>query len=170
MKKIASILVLVLAVTFSTQAQKKRGEKQPQKPKFTVEQQTILAVKNMALKLDLTDKQQEQIKPLLAVKITERKAKMEKRKASKTDKKKPTSDEIFEMKLKKLDNMISMKRQMKNILNKEQFEKFEKMKKGKERKRMAHNKMKGKKGEMKGKKDGMKKRKMRKQNTPEDNK
>ena len=64
----------------------------------------------------------------------------------------------------------AMNSKMETILTKEQFEKFEKMKKGKERKRMAHNKMKGKKGEMKGKKDGMKKRKSRKQNTPEDNK
>ncbi|MCG1036229.1 hypothetical protein [Polaribacter sargassicola] len=140
MKKIVSILVLVMAVTFTTQAQRKGGQKGP---KFTPEQQATLAVKKMALALDLTDKQQNQIKPILTAQIEERKAEMEKRKANKDEpRQKPTADELFAMQNKRLDNQIMMKNKMKNILNEEQFEKFEKMQKG--RKMMA---MKGKKGD-----------------------
>ena len=64
MKKIISILVLVFAVTFTTQAQKKRGERGENGSKLTIEQHTTLAVKKMTLALDLSDKQQKQIKPL----------------------------------------------------------------------------------------------------------
>ncbi|WP_405608942.1 hypothetical protein [Polaribacter sp. Asnod1-A03] len=139
MKKIASILVLVIAVTFTTQAQKKRGQKGP---KFTTEQQSTLAVKKMALTLDLSEKQQNQIKPILMTQMEERKAEMEKRKANKDEpRQRPTADQMFAMQNKRLDNQIMMKNKMKDILNEEQFEKFEKMQKG--RKMMA---MKGRKG------------------------
>lgn len=146
MKNLVSILVLVFAVTFTTQAQKKRGDRQPN---LTPEQHTELAVKKMTLALDLSDKQQKQIKPLLMANMADRKAAMEKRKEARKEKKRPTADEMYTMQTKRLDKQIAMKRSMKNILNKEQFEKFEKMQKG--RKKMAMNKMKGKKG-AKGKK------------------
>ena len=71
MKKIISILVLVFAVTFTTQAQKKRGERGQKESKLTIEQHTTLAVKKMTLALDLSDKQQKQIKPLLMAKMAE---------------------------------------------------------------------------------------------------
>ncbi|KGL61857.1 hypothetical protein [Polaribacter sp. Hel1_85] len=151
MKKLVSILVLVFAVTFTTQAQKKRGERDS---KLTAEQHTTLVVKKMTLALDLSDKQQKQIKPLIMAKMAERKASMEKRKAARADKKRPTADEMYAMQTKRLDSQILMKKRMKDILNKEQFAKFEKMQKGK--KRMAMKKMKGKKGAKnnKGKKRG----------------
>lgn len=154
MKKIVSILVLVFAVTFTTQAQKKRGDKGNRGPKLTIEQHTTLAVKKMTLALDLSDKQQKQIKPILMAKMADRKAAMEKRKEARENKEKrekPTADEMFAMKNKQLDHQIAMKNSMKNILNKEQFEKFEKMHKS--RMKMAKNKMKGKKGSKKNKGD-----------------
>lgn len=146
MKKLASILVLVLAVTFSTQAQKKRDHKRPE---FTIEQQADLSVKKMTLALDLSNKQQNQIKPLIIAKMTERKAFVTKRKEAKKEDKKPTSDQMYAIKSKMLDNQIAMKNSMKEILNKEQFDKFEKMHK----KRM----MKGKKMMKKGRKGNKKK-------------
>ncbi|QNM84479.1 hypothetical protein H9W90_09750 [Polaribacter pectinis] len=144
MKNLASILVLVFAFTLNTQAQKKRDHKRPE---FTVEQHTNLAVKKMTLALDLSEKQQNQIKPLIMAKASERKAAMEKRKASKETKKRSTSDEIYAAKSKMLDNQIAMKNRMKEILNKDQFEKFEKMHKKRKMKgkMMMKNKMKGKK-------------------------
>ncbi|ARV16265.1 hypothetical protein [Polaribacter sp. SA4-12] len=148
MKKIVSILVLVIAVTFTTQAQKKRGERGSN---LTAEQHTTLAVKKMTLALDLSAKQQREIKPLLMAKMAERKASMEKRKEARKNKERPTAGEMFAMKNKQLDTQIAMKNRMKEILNKDQFEKFEKMQKG--RKRMAHNKRKGKKGSKKNKGD-----------------
>ena len=137
MKNLVSILVLVFAITFTTQAQKKRGNKHP---KLTAEQHATLAIKKMTLALDLSDKQQKQIKPLIIAKMTERKAAMEKRKAAKQKKERPSADEIYAMKNKMLDKQILMKKKMKNILNKEQFEKFEKMQRG--RKKMMKSKMK----------------------------
>jgi hypothetical protein len=146
MRKIASILVLVFAFTLTTQAQKQGRKKGGQEgPKLTVEQHTNLAVKKLTLALDLSNKQQNQIRPLISTQASLRKAEMLKRKENKGSNKRPTSDEIYEMKIKKLDNQIAFKAKMKDILNKEQFEKFSKMKK---RKGMKKGKMmkKGKKG------------------------
>ena len=148
MKNLVSILVLVFVITFTTQAQKKGGH---DKPQFTIKQETNLAIKKMTLALDLSEKQQNEIKPFLMQKISERKAKKEKRKATKEYKKRPTVDQVYAMKMEHLNNQILIKNKMKSILNKEQFEKFEKMQKG--RKRMALNKMKGKKRSKKNKGD-----------------
>lgn len=140
MKKLVKIIVLVFAFTLTVQAQKKKGNKGS---KLTIEQQTTLAVKKMTLALDLSDKQQQQIKPIVMAKMTDRKDFIEKRKASKENNEKPTSDEIFAIKNKQLDHQIVMKNSIKNILNEEQFEKFEKMHKS--RTRMAKHKMKERK-------------------------
>ena len=140
MKNLVSILVLVFAFTFTAQAQKKREN---MGSKLTIEQQTTLAVKKMTLVLDLSDKQQEQIKPIIMSKIKNKNDFTEKRKAAKVNKQKPTSDEIFAIKIKQLDNQIMMKNSIKNILNEKQFDKFEKMHKS--RTKMAKNKMKERK-------------------------
>ncbi len=135
MKNLATILAFVFAFTFTTQAQKKRTKKMP---KLTVEQHANLAIKKMTLALDLSEKQQKQLKPILMAQITAKKAAMEKRKEARKNKQKPTADEIYAMKSKQLDHQIMMKNKMKNILNKEQFEKFEKMQ---ERRKMKGMKM-----------------------------
>ncbi|QTD38787.1 hypothetical protein JL193_05855 [Polaribacter batillariae] len=124
MKKLASILVF--ALTFSTQAQRKRNQERPQ---LTVEQHTDLAIKKMTLALDLSEKQQNRIKPIIASKMAERKAFMEKRKEAIKEKKRPTANEIYAIKSKMLDHQIALKNNMKEILNKEQFEKFIKIQK-----------------------------------------
>ena len=135
MKNITSILILVFLFTFTIQAQKKRGYKQ----QLTINQQTSLKVKQMTLVLDLSDKQQQQVTPLLRGAIAFRQAAMEKRKEARKQKKRLSSDEIYAIKSQVLDNKISMKRSMKDILNETQFKTFKKMytqrmkkKKGKE--------------------------------------
>ena len=140
MKNIASILVLIFVFTFTIQAQKKRGYKQ----QLTIKQQTSLKVKQMTLVLDLSDKQQQQVTPLLRAAIAFRQAAMKKRKEARKQKKRPSSDEIYAIKSQVLDNKISMKRNMKNILNATQFETFKKMykqrmkkKKGKEQRQRS---------------------------------
>lgn len=147
MKKIITMIVLVIGIAFTTQAQKKdRGNK---KDDFTPKQKTELAVKKMTLKLDLTDNQISQIKPLLRKQITERSEMHKKRKASKEKDTKLSSDERYAMAIKKLDKQIAFKKKMKSILNEKQYERFEKMaarKKGKKG-------MKGKKGKKGDKKD-----------------
>lgn len=145
MKKIVSLLVVAFVFTLATQSQEKRKDK---RPKLSVEQHTDLAIKKMTLALDLSEKQQNEILPLLKVQATQRKAAMEKRKEMRKNKTKPTADEIYAMKSKQLDNQIAFKKKMKDILDKEQFEKFEKMAKkmmerGKKMKqRLAQRKMK----------------------------
>ena len=109
----------------------------------------------MTLTLDLSEKQQNQIKPLISAQIASKKGEMLKRKEYRAAKKKPSADEIFEMKNKQLDNRIAFKSKMKDILNKEQFEKFEKMTKGRKakgKKMMMMKKMADKKSE-KGRKE-----------------
>ena len=137
MRKIASILVLVFAFTLTTQAQKK--DKRMRGEQMSVEQQATLAVKKMTLALELSDAQQRKVTPLITQQISDRRAKFEKMKKMKEEKKKPTADERFQHQNERLDKQIAFKKEMKSILNKEQFEKFEKM--AKARKRGAREKM-----------------------------
>lgn len=130
MKKIASILILVFAFTLTTQAQKKGKRNNDKGSRLTVEQFSNLAVKKMTLALDLSDKQQGEVKTLISAQAAAKKAAMQSRKENREANKKPSADEIYEMKSKQLDNQIAFKNKMKNILNKDQFEKFEKMRKG----------------------------------------
>ena len=126
MKKVITLFVLVFAFTFSTQGQNKKAKRAS---KLTIEQQTTLAVKKMTLALDLSEKQQNDIKPILMAKITERKMAIKKRKAAKKAKERPSANEIYEMKIKQLDGLILIKSKMKNILDEKQYERFEEMQK-----------------------------------------
>jgi protein CpxP len=147
MKKLATILILVFAFTITVQAQKK-GKHTERSPKLAVEQYANLAVKKMTLGLDLTDKQQSQIKPLITAQAAARKAAMESRKENRTADKKPSADEIYAMRSAQLDNQIAFKNKLRNILNKEQFEKFEQMKNNRKEKgrKMMMRKKKAKEG------------------------
>ncbi len=153
MKKIASILILVFAFTLTTQAQK-RG-KRMQKEQMTVEQQTILEVKKMTLALELSDAQQRKIQPLVAAKVSDRRAQFERMKKLREEKKMPTADERFKNQNERLDKEIAYQKEMKSILNKDQYEKFQKI--AKARKRGAKHKMK-KRGKMKRLKERKEKR------------
>ncbi|WP_299009455.1 hypothetical protein [uncultured Tenacibaculum sp.] len=124
MKKLLTVLVLTVGFTVTTQAQ--RGDK-GKREQLSVEQQTELEVKKMTLKLDLTEAQQNQIKPLIAKKVADRKKIWAKRKAMKQSGKKATTDERYAMKSKMLDKQIAHKAEMKRILNEQQYERYEKM-------------------------------------------
>jgi hypothetical protein len=152
MKQVAFALIFIMSITFSLNAQHKKEHHK--KPKFTKEQRTNIAIKKMTLSLGLSEKQQNQIKPLLMAQMASKEAAMAKRKKAKEENKKPTTDEIYAMQIKRLDNMILMKSKMKNILDKEQFEKFEKHQKrrhlmakkkiGKKKMKMKHRNNSGK--------------------------
>lgn len=126
MKKAARILSLLLIFTISTNAQKR--EKKKEKPQFSIEQRTTLAIKKMTLALGLTSEQQVKVKPLISDKFADKKALKIKMKAAKKTKKKLTTQERFEMINKRLDKEIAFQNSMKQILTKEQFEKFLKKK------------------------------------------
>jgi len=125
MKKI--IVILVVMLTFSTQAQQRKHKRN--KVRFTTEQHVEMAVKRMTLTLDLSEKQQQEIKPLFLARAKKRKEAMEARKTAKKEQKRPTADKIYKMQMDRLNDMIAMKNSMKEILNKDQFEKYQKLKK-----------------------------------------
>ena len=133
MKKLASILILAFAFSVTVQAQKKVKENE-RGPKLTMEQNANLAVKKMTLGLDLSEEQQSQIKPLINSQAAARKVAMESIKENRVTNKKPSADEVYAMKSAQLDNQITFKNKLRNILNKEQFEKFEQMKNNKKEK------------------------------------
>lgn len=125
MKKVISLIVLVLVVSFTSQAQRKM--KNEDREPLSVEQKTTLSVKKLTLALDLTEKQQREVRPLIAEKIAKRKKMHEEFKARKESAKKLTKDERYERMNAKLDEKIAFKAKMKQILNKEQYEKYEKI-------------------------------------------
>lgn len=154
MKTFVSILMMVIAVTFTANAQQNNNQKGAKNiPEFSVEQHTKLALKKMTLELDLNEQQQNQIKPLMLAQATQRKVTIEKMKAARANKQKSSADELFAMKNQQLDNQIAMKTKMKELLTNEQYEKFEKM--------AMMKKMEGKK--MMDERRGMKKRYMESQ-------
>lgn len=126
MKKL--FIAALFAVSIANFAQDKKDQpKRERMEKFTPAQQNDLMLKKMTLELDLTSKQQDQMKSVIAEKIAKREAMMQEHKMKKEAKTKPSADERFAMKSKMLDEQIAMKGKMKSILNAEQFSKWETM-------------------------------------------
>ena len=125
MKKLTSILVFFFVFTLSVQAQKKQYHKK--NSSFNTEQIAILKSKKMALHLDLSEKQQQEIRTLLLQRYAEKKAMQEKIKLIKKEGKKPTQEERYQFQKNRLDKQITFKKRIKRILDKNQYEKFEKM-------------------------------------------
>lgn len=151
MKKLTQVLLIAIAFVFTTQAQQQRKERKPQ---LSVEQHTDLALKKLTLALDLSEKQQNQIQPLLKSQAEKRMQMMEKRKEMRKNNTKPTAEEMYKAQADRLDDQIAMKKKMKTILNETQFEKFEKIEKDR--------RMKGR--DMMKKKAMMRKKRMEKEN------
>ncbi|CAL2057139.1 hypothetical protein [Tenacibaculum sp. 190524A05c] len=145
MKKIVvALIALSLSFTVSAQKRKKGSD-------FTVEQKTELALKKMTLDLDLSDRQANKIRPLLAEKISDRSEHRKNKKVKKEDRKRLSSDERFKREMARLDKMIAFKANMKDILNDDQYERFEKIaahKKHKMKRRGKHRRMKHDRSEM----------------------
>ena len=157
MKKVAGILAFVLAFTLSTQAQKGEHHKKRMHngENLTVEQKTTLAVKRLALTLDLSKAQIQKIKPLITKQMTERAAMHKKMKAAKTADKKRVAKGGFEKMNKALDAQLDFQNKMKKILTEKQYDTFKKLKS--KRKRTMKGKMKGKMKEKMEKRKKMRK-------------
>lgn len=121
MKKV--FLILTLCISVLTYAQERNGAVE----KMNAEQQTILQVKRMTLALDLSLKQQEDIKSLLLERAQKKAAHQLAQKTKKEKGEKPTASEKFEMHSQLLDTQIEFKSKMKKILSEEQFKKWEKL-------------------------------------------
>lgn len=146
MKKLFLIALALVAIQVS--AQERRGHKQDKKERaermseYTPEEIAELQTKQMTLQLDLTEAQQKQIMAINVENAKSRKAFMEERKQAmeNDEQEKPSKEERLKMKNDILDKKIAVKKQMKEILNKEQYEKWEamieeKMKKGRGQKK-----------------------------------
>ena len=153
MKKLVFIaIVLVSTLTFAQQrGSGKMGKNAPinQKESFTPEQQTELQVKRMTLHLDLTNKQQEELKKVVLENTKKREAKKAEMQAKRAEGKSPTSEERFQMQNQRLDNQIAMKAELKKILSKEQLEKWEAHQKENQEKRNNRSGMRQGKGNQK---------------------
>ena len=114
----------------------------------------------MALALDLSTSQQNQILVINKKQAVERKNKMDMRKSMKESDAKPTADERFKMMNNMLDTQLAHQKEMKKILNGEQYVAWKKMQKNKMKK--MHKKgmsRKGKTSKGQGKNKMMKKEK-----------
>lgn len=143
------ILIVIAVLTLPAIAQERKQDKKRVHKKeallkdITPEEAASLKVKQMTLHLDLTEAQQQKIKPLL---LEEAKLKQQKRDARKATvkenqvKEKPSKDEHLAMINERLDRQIAMKQKMKTILNAEQYKKWEKTqaKKGKRKQKKLH--------------------------------
>ena len=123
MKKIVGMLVLVILVSTTSFAQKQHQKRTANKANFTAEQQAELMTKRLTLALDLTKAQASEVYDLALEKAQEQKE----FRADRAKNRDLSDDERFKRKSKRLDKQIAHKKEMKRILNDEQYEKWEKM-------------------------------------------
>ncbi len=114
---------------------------------MTPEQAATLQTKKMALALDLSDKQQQQIFEINLANAEFRKAKREERKANKAsdDYERPTQEQRFEKENEMLDRRIAHQQELKKILTEDQYAQWKKMQLKKHAQKRQH-KRKGKRG------------------------
>lgn len=134
-------------LTTSAQHREMKGNRESMKD-LTPEQMATLQTKKMTLTLDLNDSQQVKFKDIMLKEATERKAKRAERDANKNEERQElTAEQRYERGNARLDKQIAHKKEMKNLLNAEQFAKWEKMhhrrdmhRKGKHQSRKGKNK------------------------------
>jgi len=142
--------LLFAGITLITFAQNKENRMMKNMADFTPEQNAILQTKKMALTLDLNTTQQNQILVINKKQAVERKNKMDFRKSMKDSDTKPTADARFKMMNNMLDAQLVHQKEIKKILNNEQYAEWKKMhkkgmsQKGKSSKYQGKNKMKKK--------------------------
>ncbi|SFR40109.1 hypothetical protein SAMN04490243_1607 [Robiginitalea myxolifaciens] len=113
MKHLIAASALLATLTLSAQ----KGERQQLSP----EQRATLKSKEMALHLDLSENQQQQVARLLEAEFAEARKIRESQKAS--DK---SEIDRFERRNAQLNRQLALKAELKNILNDEQYERWQK--------------------------------------------
>ena len=124
MRNLMMVVIALLALNVTAQDQKNRKDNFKY---FSPEQVATLKTKKMTLHLDLTESQQSAVKSLALEEATRRKSQRNQRDEKKKNdtSEKPTKEERFVMANERLDKQIEMKKQMKSILNDEQYKKWE---------------------------------------------
>ncbi|MBC7607684.1 MAG: hypothetical protein H7199_12130 [Burkholderiales bacterium] len=120
------ILTLMIVVGCNSFAQENRLEnKEKEIEKLSPAQRDELHLKKLTLDLGLNEKQQKEMREIIATQSSRRTAAMTERKANQEKGIKPTPDQRFDMANRKLDNEIEVKERIKKILSSEQFIKWE---------------------------------------------
>mgnify|MGYP001587856118 FL=1 len=127
MARIVSLLALFICFSLTINAQKKQFFKN--KKRLTTEQLTTLKVKKMTLELELSEIQQNKLTPVIKELISERSAQLDKKRESKNEVKNIDASNRYQMANKILDRKIMFQKEMRTILNEEQFKKFKTLEK-----------------------------------------
>ena len=127
MARIVSLLALFICFSLTVNAQKKQFFKN--KKSLTTEQLTTLKVKKMTLELELSEIQQNKLTPVIKELISEHSAQLDKKRELKNEVKKINPNERYQMANKILDRKIMFQKEMRTILNEEQFKKFKRLEK-----------------------------------------
>jgi len=133
MKRVIIILICLVTLQVTAQERKREFHKEGSHDRMeamkdlTPEEVATLQTKRMTLHLDLAEAQQKKIQALNLEEAKLRKSKMEEHKAMKEsgEAKKPAKEERLKMMNERLDHQIAVKRQMKDILNADQYEKWQ---------------------------------------------
>ena len=120
-------LIVAFAILVSTLSFAQPGGRE----KLTPEQNVEKRLKEMTNDLNLSEKQQTQIKSILEEQSKKREAMKEEMKASREKGVKPTDEEKAEMKKKMIDEQLEIKTKMKTILNEDQLKKLREIRKEK---------------------------------------
>ncbi|RDK84334.1 hypothetical protein [Marinirhabdus gelatinilytica] len=143
MKKLVLIALALCTLTLSAQpgdhSRKRKKEFAEKKNDWTPEQKAELATKQMALKLDLTEAQQQKIYPIQLTMVKDR----EQLRAHRDKKEELTSEELFVRKKEQLEKRLQTKEQLKAILTPEQFELWKKTHKRKRNRKKSERKHRG---------------------------
>lgn len=149
MKKISLVIALFLAIGAFAQKGGHKG-KHAKGNDFTPEQKTQLMVMKLSIALDLSEKQEAAITPIVAQKVSKMAEMKGRKKGGKAERKEISSEEKFEMTKKHLEAQKAVQEKMKKILDRDQYVQWKKMQKKHMKKRQ--------KGKKKGKGDKRSKR------------
>ena len=127
MVRSVSLLALFISFSLTTNAQKKQLFKN--KKRLTTEQLTTLKVKKMTLELELSEVQQKKLTPVITKLISERKIEADRMRESKNEVKNIDASNRYQIANKILDRKIMFQKEMRTILNEEQFKKFKRLEK-----------------------------------------
>jgi hypothetical protein len=98
-----------------------------QKEHLTPQQRAELKSKQLTLKLDLTDKQQKEVEKLFLTTETQKEDAFNQRQEARKAGTKPSADERLATRNRMLNARIAMKRELKKVLNADQYAKLEKL-------------------------------------------
>lgn len=128
MKKVFLAALLVVSLTTFAQEGRKPGSKRAEMEKMTPEQRSELRLKRVSAILNLTEKQQKEIAPILEEQQQKREKALANFKAMKEKGTKPSVGELAARAQVREDDQKAMKDKLQKILTPEQMKKWEDMK------------------------------------------